>query len=146
MTHSVLLVLNENFDDMMFLTSQVVLEENDCDVIICSDESKTVKGETSSVMTVSLENALKQDVEYDAIVVVGGNNLTNWDLLKQTVGEFHNKGKLVATISEMMPLLSSTNASLTNSSDSFVYNDGILILNDLSKCEEFVDEVAKKLQ
>ena len=43
----ILLVLTDDFDDMMFVSSQVILEEHGHDIIICAKNNGIAKGKNS---------------------------------------------------------------------------------------------------
>ncbi|MHA2403345.1 MAG: hypothetical protein ACXADH_10180, partial [Candidatus Kariarchaeaceae archaeon] len=73
MTGTILLVVTNGFNDMAFLSCQVILEERGNDIIVVSENAGTVRGTDTSVMAVSLEDALSQDETYICIVVTGGS-------------------------------------------------------------------------
>ena len=90
MLDRILLVLTEGFDDYAFLSCQVILEENNFDIIISSKINGTVKGVDSSVITVSLSEVISENINFKGIILVGGNDMNNWDELDKIIGDFYN--------------------------------------------------------
>jgi hypothetical protein len=142
---SILLVLTENFDDMMFLTSQVILEEKGYDVIICSIKNGTAKGQDSSVMTVALSEAINQREEYDAIVLVDGSDFSNWDLLTQTLDDFNTSHKVIGFTPSSKMLVERLNFDFNSLTNNITVQDNLVYLSNLDDAENFVEEIGQLL-
>lgn len=140
---TVLLVLTNKFDDMAFLTSQVILEENSYDVIIASKESGTCKGVDTSLMTVSLEDALNQSIQYSGLILVGGEGIQDWPLLNQTIQNFTEMSKPIGAITHTISLLPNHSQIRERVSGSITHFQNILFLNKIDDAEEFVGQFIK---
>lgn len=140
MSGIILLVVEEGFDDMSLLTCQVILEENGNDIIICSKEAGAVKGEESSVMTVDLSEAITQNINYDAIIVLGGASTGKWELLSSTLVKFENESKLIGAISNGIEQLKHAGIDRNLSSSAEITIDRkVISLSDPTEVEKFVE-------
>lgn len=140
MGKSILLVITENFDDMMFLSAQVILEEFGHDVIICSHNNGTAKGENSSVMTVALSEALDQKEDYAGIILIEGSDLLNWDSLKSVLNQFNTENKVIAFSESSKDLMISIGIETNHLRGDIVQSDNLLYLHDVSLAENFVKQ------
>jgi hypothetical protein len=140
MVKSILIVLTENFDDMMFLSSQVILEELGHDIIICSRENGTAKGENSSVMTVALSEALKQNEEYSGIILIDGSNFSDWELLNNALNQFNSQNKIIGFSIKSKSLLAKMGFEINQTDNKIIYQDNLLYLADASEIENFVNK------
>ena len=145
MTKSVLLVLTDNFDDMMFLTSQVILVEHGVDVLVCSIENGTAKGENSSVMTVALSEAIKQQIDYDGIIMIHGSDFTNWDFLYGVLDKFNANRKLIGFTYSSIDLIRKYHSNLYKSNKGVNTHNNLVYLSDLELSEDFVNKFAEML-
>ncbi len=137
MGKSILLILTENFDDMMFLSAQVILEEYGHDVIICSHHNGTAKGKNSSVMTVALSDALDQKEEYAGIVLIEGSDLSNWETLKNVLNQFNSENKVIAFSVSSKDLIDSIGLEINQLDGGIIQSDNLLYLHDISLAESF---------
>ena len=112
MVGTILLVLSQNFDDMLFLSCQVILEEAGNDIIVASIDKGTAKGSDTSVMTVSLKEALTQNLSYVALIVIGGSGIDEWDDLIRTMLDFQGNNKLIGLNSSVEKLLGHLNIEI----------------------------------
>ncbi|MCY3411404.1 MAG: hypothetical protein INQ03_07200 [Candidatus Heimdallarchaeota archaeon] len=141
-----IIVLGEGYDDMSLLSCQVILEENSTDVIISSLINGAVKGEDSSVMAVSFQEAMKQEVEYSALIVLGGKNIENWDLLNSAIRKFNDEGKIVAGIQNGIDVIKGVLPDCSYSVDSSIIEDtNIITLFDSESVEIFAERLAEIL-
>ena len=145
MVGSVLLVITENFDDMMFLSSQVILEEQGVEVLICSIENGIAKGQDSSVMTVALSEALEQQIDYAGIILVHGSNFTNWNLVKDVLDNFYAKEKIIGFTSSSLDLVKNYQFDFQNSSEGITIQKNFIYLSDLDLSEKFAEIFAEKI-
>ena len=145
MAGTILLVLTKGFNDMAFLSNQVLLEEANHDVIICSKTNDAIKGQESSVMTVSLSEALNQNVNYSAMVVIGGKDLENWSFLGEVINKFHREKKLIGAIgNDSIQALKNAGLSYQFSSDDVVViSENVITLFDSEDFEQFVDKLTQ---
>lgn len=143
MTGTVLLILTTNFDDMAFLSCQVILEENSFDVIVASKERGTCRGGETSLMTVALEDALNQDIEYLGLVLIGGDDFTNWELVKQTVNEFQTKNLWIGSVTNTQNLI--LGSEQTDTSEPITVINKTVYLNSLDFAEQFAEQFAELL-
>ena len=139
MVETILLVLTEGFNDLIFLTCQVILEENGNDVIIVSKMNGACKGEDTSVITVSLDDALKQNEYYSAIVAVGGNNITNWDLLEKTVQSFHKEKRILGLVGSTIDFLGTDSASISEFTN-------VIHMSETDDAEQFAEQLASMIK
>ncbi|MHA2252005.1 MAG: DJ-1/PfpI family protein [Candidatus Kariarchaeaceae archaeon] len=139
MVGTILLVLTEGFNDLIFLSCQVILEENGNDVIIVSKMNGACKGEDSSVITVSLDDALKQNEYYSAIVVVGGNNITNWEVLEKTIQNFHQEKRILGFVGETIDLLGTNNTLISEFTN-------IIHMLENDDAEQFAEKIAMMIK
>ena len=140
MPGTVLLVLTNKFDDMAFLTSQVILEENSFDVIIASKERGTCRGVDTSLMTVSLEDALNQSIQYSGLILVGGEGMEDWDLLNQTILNFTELSKPIGVITDTVSLLPNYSIVKEQVSGTITHFENILFLSQVDDAEEFIEQ------
>jgi putative intracellular protease/amidase len=143
MTGTLLLVVTNGFNDMAFLSCQVILEERGNDIIVVSENAGTVRGTDTSVMAVSLEDALSQDEAYICIIVTGGSGILQWELLKDTVNSFTQAGKVVGLIGEAKGII--TGGELVSSLDPIAVEQNMIILNDIDSSERFAEKLAEML-
>jgi putative intracellular protease/amidase len=143
MTGTILLVVTNGFNDMAFLSCQVILEERGNDIIVVSENAGTVRGTDTSVMAVSLEDALSQDETYICIVVTGGSNLLQWELLKDPVNAFTQAGKVVGLIGDAKGIISG--GELVSSLDPIAVEQNMIILDDIDSSERFAEKLAEML-
>lgn len=141
---SVLLVLSENYDDMAFLSCQVILEENGHDVIISSKDRGTIKGETSSVIAVSLNTALDQQIDYSALILILSENAEIYNELIDTIKLFNSNSKFIVSVFSSIKALELADISI-NSDNELNEKNKIILLQDLNKTEEFFEYIAKKI-
>lgn len=145
MVVSVLLVLTENFDDMMFLASQVILEEHGFDTLICSIENGTAKGQDSSVMTIALDEVISQKVDYGGIILIHGSNFENWPLLNEVLDDLNFKNKLIGFSSSSLKLISKYGYVMKDSNERIVIHNNFIHLTDLDSSENFAEKFVKIL-
>ncbi|MDH5400864.1 MAG: DJ-1/PfpI family protein [Candidatus Heimdallarchaeota archaeon] len=146
MSCTILLVLEEGFNDLSFLTIQTLLEENSHDIIISSSKSDAIKGIESSVMTVSLDDALNHEIDYKAIILVGGNSLNNWDLLNETLKKFSNENKLIGAVENGVSVLQELGLSnIISTGDDVIFDNSILSLGKPENIENFVERLISLL-
>ncbi len=144
MIGTVLLVLNEGFDDFAFLSCQVIFEEHNFDIIIASIKNSTCKGIDNSVITVSLEEALRQNIDYRAIVIVGGKNLENWELLENVINEFKSNNKAIGGIKEGVKIIKKILPEVEVSDNNKpIENQNVITLMDPDGSEEFAESFVK---
>lgn len=146
MVGTILLALTEGFNDMAVLANQVMLSENNYDVIISSKENTAVKGEDSSVLAISLDEALSHGVNYTALVVVGGNNIEGWESLSKLAAEMIASQKIVGALGSGITLIENLglDVELSRSDDVRVSNN-IITLHNAELAEEFVDQLLQLL-
>lgn len=143
MTGTVLLVLNEGFDDFAFLSCQVIFEENNKDVIIASKDAGTIKGIDSSVITVALNDALSQEIGYSGFVLIGGEHLEGWDDLEKVIREMSGKGQTCGFVAQGIKYATGL-LGANFSTDKQVCVDGnIVSLLDPENSEEFAETIVK---
>ena len=144
MSGVLLIVLNEGFDDMSLLACQVILEENGNDVIISSKVNGTIKGDDSSVITVSLEEALNQGEDYKGIIVIGGNDLNGWSLLDECITKMHGEKKIIGGVEKGVEIISKNIADIPLSNSSDIVNEGnVITLLNPENVENFAEELVK---
>ena len=145
MVGTILLALSEGFDDMAFLSCQVILEENSYDVIISSSEGGAIKGIDSSVISVTLDEALSQKINYSGIILVGGKNL-EWERLRETIRSYENMNKKIGAIAEGINVLMKLFANTNYSSDTkVIVDDNIITLLNPENSEIFADRFVIEL-
>ena len=145
MVGTILLVLSEGFNDMAFLSCQVILEESNYDVIVTSNEGGAIKGEDSSVISVSFDEALSQKIDYSGLVLVGGKNL-EWNKLSETIRSYKDLGKKIGAIAEGTNILQGLFSNINHSSDTNVIVDNnIITLFNPNNSENFVDRFVREL-
>jgi len=142
MAGTVLLVITEGFDDMAYLSNQVILEEAGNDVIPVSGESGALKGETSSVMTVSISDALSQDIPYVAMILIGGNGLQNINELEAMVTEFHQDGKIIGAIGSGIEILKKVGINSVSDDGNILMEGNIITMKIPERSEEFAEKLA----
>lgn len=146
MANTILLLLTEGFDDMAYLSNQVILEEAGNDVITASHSSGAIKGATSSVMTVSIDEALSQDISYKALILIGGDNLTDIPNLVDIITQFKKDNKIIGAIGSGVDVLASTGEFSELSSDSEIIVSNHTISMKIPKnSEEFAEQVVSLL-
>lgn len=145
MIESVLLVLTEKFDDMMFLASQVILEEQGIDVIICSTDNGIAKGQDTSVMTVALSEALDQDVDYAGIILIHGSDFTNWQFLNEVLDNFNANNKTIGFTPSSLDLVKNFDFDFNNPNEGIDVQNNLIFLSDLDLSENFVEKFTKTM-
>jgi len=146
MVGTILLILTEGYDDMAYLSSQVILEEAGNDVISASPQGGALKGETSSVMTVTIEEALSQEINYIALVIVGGSKLATIPNLSTIVSQFNTDGKVIAAFDTGISALQSAGITDGLSNDAqLIKSDNILTMKTPQDCESFAETLAGML-
>jgi putative intracellular protease/amidase len=145
MVGTIILVLSEGFDDMAFLSCQVILEESNYDVIVTSEEGGAIKGEDSSVISVSFDEAFSQNIDYSGLIIVGGRNI-EWNRLDDTLRSYKDLGKKIGAIAEGTNILQSlfTNNKFSSDSNVIVDNNIITLFNP-DNSESFVDQFVQEL-
>lgn len=141
MIKPILLVLTERFDDMMFVSLQVILEELGHDVIICSRENGTAKGENSSVMTVALSEALDQNEEYSAIILIDGSDFSDWEFLNNVIIQFISLNKIIGFSVTSKVLLAKMGFNVNQTENKIIHQDNLLYLADTSESENFANKI-----
>ena len=145
MVGTILLVLSDGFDDMAFLSCQVVMEENNYDVIVASKEGGAIKGMDSSVISVSFDEALSQKINYLGLVLVGGKNL-EWKSLDETIRFYKNSGKKIGAIAEGTKILQGMFDNIKYSIDTnIIVDNNIITLYNPENSETFVDQFVLEL-
>lgn len=147
MASTILLLLTEGFDDMAYLSNQVILEEAGNDVITASRSSGAIKGKTSSVMTVSMEEALSQDISYKALILIGGNTLSSVPELSETITQFKDGNKIIGAIGTGVDVLTSTGKFGDLSNDSqIVVSDNTISMKIPENSEEFAEKLVTMIK
>ena len=144
MVGTVLLVVSEGFHDMAFLANQVILEEAGNDVIPISNNGGAVKGDSSSVMTVRFDEALKQTQDYRAIIIAGGNHLASIEGLQEEIMKYLQEGKFVGLIGTAIALLKDTEYNLSTD-DQIIESKTCISLADPEESESFAERFANLL-
>lgn len=143
MPGTVLLVLTEGFQDMALISNQVILEESNNDVIIASRSNSAIKGQESSVMTVSLQEAMEQDMEYAALLIIGGNSISGWSELHQVVTQFQSRSAILAAVSSGIDVLVEAGITEEVSHDGTIKQSGqVITLKDIDNVESFSELLA----
>jgi putative intracellular protease/amidase len=137
-----LIVIQEGFDDMSLLACQVILEENENDVIISSISEGIVKGEDSSVLAVSFEEAIKQNIDYSGIVIIGGNEEINIADLNETISRFHKDGKIIAGIGKGIKIINQELTVKVSDSKEIMIDSNVITLLDPEIVEEFAEKLS----
>ena len=144
MLDRILLVLTEGFDDYAFLSCQVILEENNFDIIISSKVNGTIKGVDSSVMTVSLSEVISEEIDFKGVILVGGNDMNNWDELDKIIGDFYNFKKVIGAIKEGIHFMKQKYSEINFSEDDNISTDDFIItLMDPDNTEDYINEFIK---
>jgi putative intracellular protease/amidase len=142
MVGTILLALTEGFNDMALLANQVMLSENNFDVIISSTMNSAIKGEDSSVLAITLEEALSHGVDYNAVIVVGGNDIEQWDELFNFVSEMVASQKIVGALGTGIKVIEKIGGDVELSrSDEVVVSGKIITLENAELAENFVDKM-----
>ncbi len=145
MSDIVLFVLDEGFDDMSLLSCQVILEENGYDIIISARKSGAIKGEESSVIVVSLDDALNQNIDYKGLIIIGGAKLNEWVLLDNLIQKLYNSGKIIGGLNNGINLLTSLGKNISTTNQ-IVIDENIITLSETSsEIENFVDNYYKMI-
>lgn len=143
MAGTILLVITEGFNDMAFLSCQVILEEQGNDVIITSKKNGTSKGGDTSVITVSLSEALDQNEEYAGLIIVGSNDLSGWDTLESTLKSFYLDNKVIGIIGNAVDLLPKVGITYNKSGGlPFIVENNLLIMLEPDESEAFAEKLA----
>lgn len=146
MVGTILLVLSEGFDDMAFLSCQVIMEENSYDVIVSSSEGGAIKGTDSSVISVAFDEALSQEINYSGIILIGGKNL-EWGRLGEEIRSYENTGKKIGAIAEGTNVLKNLFTNTNYSSDTnVIVDDNIITLFNPENSEIFADRFVIELR
>ncbi|MCE7736229.1 MAG: hypothetical protein GPJ54_15210 [Candidatus Heimdallarchaeota archaeon] len=145
MVESVLLVLTEKFDDMMFLASQVILEEQGIDVLICSTNNGIAKGQDTSVMTVALSEAMDQEMDYAGIILIHGSDLSNWNFLIETLNNFNAEGKIIGFTSSSLDLIRNFDFNFNNLNEGIDVQNNLIYLSDLDLSENFAEKFTETM-
>ena len=146
MVGTILLFVTEGYDDMAYLSTQVILEEAGNDVISVSPDGGALKGETSSVMTVPLEEAISQNINYAAIVLVGGNQILDNSSIKNLVSNHLTTDSIIAALDTGVDLLHSLHIDQELSIDTNIISSGkFLSLKVPENCEEFAEKLVNMI-
>lgn len=145
MVESVLIVLTEKFDDMMFLASQVILEEQGVDVLICSTGNGIAKGQDTSVMTVALSEAINQETDYAGIILIHGSDFTNWNFLNEVLDNFNARLKIIGFTPSSLDLVRNYDFNFNNPNEGIDVQNNLVYLSNLDLSEKFVEIFAETM-
>ena len=140
-----LIVIQEGFDDMSLLACQVILEENENDVIISSNSEGIVKGEDSSVLTVSFEDAIKQNIDYSGIVLIGGQYDITIPGIADKVSTLHQEGKIIAGLGNGIKIIENVVQNQLSNSKEIIVDKNVITLMDPELVEEFAEKLASMI-
>lgn len=138
-----LVIIDEGFDDMSLISCQVILEESNHEVIICSHINGAIKGIDSSVISVSFDEVLSHDINYTGIIVLGGGTTNLPEKITTFIKSNQTAGKTIVGIDKGVNELKILFPEFNYSTDKqYVRDRNVITLFDPSEIEGFVEGIA----